>query len=87
MAMPLQDAPGGPDRRWELTQWGTLSGYGNGVYNTNLAGVGLRLTTAQSGKVLPYEASYPYKCRGSWASIPAMVSGELIKPEISPAVP
>lgn len=32
--------------RWELTQWGTLSGYGNGVYNTNLVGVGLRLTTA-----------------------------------------
>ncbi|WP_430690607.1 hypothetical protein [Klebsiella quasipneumoniae] len=24
--------------RWELTQWGTLSGYGNGVYNTNLPG-------------------------------------------------
>ncbi|MFK9857655.1 type 1 fimbrial protein, partial [Klebsiella pneumoniae] len=44
--------------RWELTQWGTLSGYGNGVYNTNLVGVGLRLSTAQSGKVLPYEASY-----------------------------
>jgi len=56
--------------RWELTQWGTLSGYGNGVYNTNLSGVGLRLSTAQSGKVLPYEASYPYNAGGSWASIP-----------------
>ncbi len=66
--------------RWELTQWGTLSGYGNGVYNTNLAGVGLRLTTAQSGKVLPYEASYPYDAGGSWASIPGDgIKGELIK--------
>ncbi|MBR7531992.1 fimbrial protein [Klebsiella michiganensis] len=66
--------------RWELTQWGTLSGYGDGVYNTNLVGVGLRLTTAQSGKVLPYEASYPYNAGGSWASISGDgIKGELIK--------
>ncbi|HHD7242103.1 TPA: hypothetical protein ACNOIA_004379 [Enterobacter cloacae] len=66
--------------RWELTQWGTLSGYGNGVYNTNLPGIGLRLSTAASGKVLPYESSYPYNAGGSWASIPGDgIKGELIK--------
>ncbi|TKU37308.1 type 1 fimbrial protein [Citrobacter sp. wls716] len=66
--------------RWELTQWGTLSGYGSGVYNTNLPGVGLRLSTASSGKVLPYESSYPYNAGGSWASIPGDgIKGELIK--------
>ncbi|MCG3487376.1 MULTISPECIES: hypothetical protein [Salmonella] len=71
--------------RWELTQWGTLSGYGNGVYNTNLVGVGLRLSAAQTGKVLPYEGSYPYNAGGSWASIPGDgIKGSLSKREISP---
>lgn len=66
--------------RWELTQWGTLSGYGSGVYNTNLPGVGLRLSSASSGKPLPYESSYPYNAGGSWASIPGDgIKGELIK--------
>ncbi|HCB1501503.1 TPA: fimbrial protein [Klebsiella michiganensis] len=66
--------------RWELTQWGTLSGYGNGVYNTNLPGVGLRLSSASSGKPLPFESSYPYNAGGSWASIPGDgIKGELIK--------
>lgn len=66
--------------RWELTQWATLSGYGNGVYNTNLPGVGLRLSGTSSGKPLPYESSYPYNARGSWASIPGDgIKGELIK--------
>ena len=66
--------------RWELTQWGTLSGYGSGVYNTNLPGVGLRLSSASSGKPLPFESSYPYNAGGSWASIPGDgIKGELIK--------
>ncbi|HBT3201965.1 TPA: fimbrial protein [Klebsiella aerogenes] len=66
--------------RWELTQWGTLSGYGDGVYNTNLPGVGLRLSSAVSGKTLPYEGSYPYNAGGSWASLPGDgIKGELIK--------
>lgn len=66
--------------RWELTQWGTLSGYGNGVYNTNLPGVGLRLSFASTGRVLPYEISYPYSAGGTWLSIPGDgIKGELIK--------
>lgn len=66
--------------RWELTQWGTLSGYGNNVYNTNLPGVGLRLSAAESGKALPYETSYPYNSGGTWVSIPGDgIKGELIK--------
>ncbi|HGY4911163.1 TPA: fimbrial protein [Citrobacter freundii] len=66
--------------RWELTQWTTLSGYGNGVYSTNLPGVGLRLSGSSSGKPLPYESTYPYNAGGSWASIPGDgIKGELIK--------
>ncbi|HEJ7642245.1 TPA: fimbrial protein [Klebsiella oxytoca] len=66
--------------RWELTQWGTLSGYGNGVYNTNLPGVGLRLSAASTGKTLPYETSYAYNAGGTWVSIPGDgIKGELIK--------
>ncbi|MEH5155244.1 fimbrial protein [Escherichia coli] len=66
--------------RWELTQWGTLSGYGNGVYNTNLPGVGLRLSFASTGRVLPYEISYPYSAGSTWLSIPGDgIKGELIK--------
>lgn len=66
--------------RWELTQWGTLSGYGNSVYNTNLPGIGLRLSAASTGKALPYETSYPYDAGGVWVSIPGDgIKGELIK--------
>ncbi|HCB1501502.1 TPA: type 1 fimbrial protein [Klebsiella michiganensis] len=41
--------------RQELTKWLTLSPQGNGVYNTNVPGVGIRMTSP-SGKVLPYDA-------------------------------
>ncbi|MDT0639853.1 fimbrial protein [Citrobacter werkmanii] len=40
--------------RQELTKWQTLSAQGNGVYNTNVPGVGIRMTSP-SGKVLPYD--------------------------------
>ncbi|HBR1081295.1 TPA: fimbrial protein [Klebsiella quasipneumoniae subsp. quasipneumoniae] len=40
--------------RQELTKWLTLSTQGNGVYNTNVPGVGIRMTSP-SGKVLPYD--------------------------------
>ncbi|ELW2865969.1 fimbrial protein [Salmonella enterica] len=43
--------------RWELSKWGTLSSLGNNIYNTNLPGVGIRLTNTSSGKVLPYDQS------------------------------
>ncbi|ELW2862239.1 fimbrial protein [Salmonella enterica] len=66
--------------RFELTQWRTLSGYGNGVYNTNLPGVGLRLTGSQTGKVLPFDTSYGYSPSWVWVSIPGEgIKGELIK--------
>ena len=66
--------------RWELTQWGTLSGYGNGVYNTNLPGVGLRLSAASTGTTLPYETSYAYNAGGTWVSSPGDgIKGDLIK--------
>lgn len=41
--------------RWELSKWNSLSSQGNKIYNTNLPGVGIRLTTAASGRVLPYD--------------------------------
>ena len=66
--------------RWELTQWGELSGYGQNVYNTNLPGVGLRLSTASSNKALPYDTSYPRYPGGTWVSIGGDgIKGELIK--------
>ncbi|EIO7469449.1 type 1 fimbrial protein [Salmonella enterica subsp. enterica] len=66
--------------RWELTQWGTLSSYGNHVYNTNLPGVGLRLTGSYTGQVLPYDTSYGYSPGYVWLSIPGDgIKGELIK--------
>lgn len=43
--------------RWEMTQWRTLSTQGNNIYNTNISGVGIRLTNTASGKVLPYDQS------------------------------
>lgn len=43
--------------RWELSKWGTLSSLGGKVYNTNVSGVGIRMTTVASGHVLPYDAS------------------------------
>lgn len=43
--------------RWELSKWSSLSSQGNKVYNTNIAGVGLRLTNTASGKLLPYDQS------------------------------
>ena len=43
--------------RWELSKWSSLSSRGNKVYNTNIAGVGLRLTNTASGKLLPYDQS------------------------------
>ncbi|MDH8549244.1 type 1 fimbrial protein, partial [Klebsiella pneumoniae] len=41
--------------RWELSKWGTLSSLGSNIYNTNVPGVGIRLTNTSSGKVLPYD--------------------------------
>lgn len=44
------------------------------------AGVGLRLSFASTGRVLPYEISYPYSAGGTWLSIPGDgIKGELIK--------
>ncbi|PLL33067.1 adhesin, partial [Klebsiella michiganensis] len=43
--------------RWELSKWGTLSTLGGNIYNTNVPGVGIRLTNSSSGKVLPYDQS------------------------------
>lgn len=40
--------------RQELTKWLTLSSQGNGVYNTNVSGVGIRMTSP-SGRVFPYD--------------------------------
>ena len=41
--------------RWESSMWPTLSSYGNGVYNTNIAGIGVRITNLTSNKVMPYD--------------------------------
>lgn len=66
--------------RWEMTKWGTLSGYGSNVYKTNLPGVGLRLSSTVSGRILPFEGRYPYNASGSWATLPGEgIKGELIK--------
>ncbi|ECG1332676.1 type 1 fimbrial protein [Salmonella enterica subsp. indica] len=43
--------------RWELSKWGTLSALGGNIYNTNVPGVGIRLTNTSSNKVLPYDQS------------------------------
>lgn len=40
--------------RQELTKWSTLSATGNGVYDTNVPGVGLRLTSP-GGRVFPFD--------------------------------
>ncbi|HDU4673932.1 fimbrial protein [Klebsiella aerogenes] len=43
--------------RWELSKWGTLSALGDNIYNTNIPGVGLKMTAVAAGKVIPYDAS------------------------------
>ncbi|KAA1144493.1 fimbrial protein [Citrobacter portucalensis] len=60
--------------RWEITQWGTLSALGNSIYNTNLPGVGIRLTNTGSGKVIPYDES-----RGV---VDVVITGDGIKAEL-----
>lgn len=43
----------------QLPLFPTLSSYGNNVYNTNIAGVGLKMSTYQSGEPLPLNKSIP----------------------------
>ncbi|MDO8235634.1 fimbrial protein [Citrobacter werkmanii] len=43
--------------RWELSKWGTLSSLGSNIYNTNISGVGIRLTNTTTNKVIPYDQS------------------------------
>ncbi|EAP0878303.1 fimbrial protein [Salmonella enterica subsp. enterica] len=43
--------------RWELSKWGTLSSLGDKIYNTNIPGVGLKMTAVVSGRVIPYDVS------------------------------
>lgn len=62
--------------RWELSKWTSLSSQGNKVYNTNIAGVGIRLTNTASGKVLPYDQSVG---TGSIAINGDGIKAELIK--------
>lgn len=60
--------------RWAVTQWGTLSTLGNSIYNTNLPGVGIKLTNTASGKVIPYNES-----RGV---VDVVITGDGIKAEL-----
>lgn len=63
--------------RWELSKWSTLSSQGNKVYNTNVSGVGLRMTAVVSGNVLPYDATLK---ANNYATIPGDgIKAELIK--------
>ena len=43
--------------RWELTKWTTLSVLPN-TYKTNVAGVGIRLSSTSSGRYFPFDANY-----------------------------
>ena len=62
--------------RWELSKWGTLSSLGSNIYNTNVPGVGIRLTNTSSGKVLPYDQSVG-------ANVYIYIGGDGIKAELS----
>lgn len=61
--------------RWELTKFTTVSSI-NGVYNTNIQGIGLRLSSGLSGKLLPYDSS---QGANSYAAIPNGIIAELVK--------
>ncbi|MBF1982040.1 fimbrial protein [Enterobacter hormaechei] len=61
--------------RWELSKWGTLSSLGSNIYNTNVPGVGIRLTNTSSGKVLPYDQSVG-------ANVYIYIGGDGIKAEL-----
>lgn len=61
--------------RWELSKWGTLSSLGSNIYNTNLSGVGIRLTNTASGKMLPYDQS-------TGANVYIFIGGNGIKAEL-----
>lgn len=60
--------------RWEMTQWSTLSALGNSIYDTNVPGVGIRLTNTASNKVIPYDES-----RGV---VDVVITGDGIKAEL-----
>jgi type 1 fimbria pilin len=61
--------------RWETSMWPTLSSYGNGVYNTNIDGIGVRISKSSNGKVMPYDAPI---AAGTYSLIED-VKAELIK--------
>ncbi|ODN20022.1 fimbrial protein [Klebsiella pneumoniae] len=61
--------------RWGLSKWGTLSSLGSNIYNTNVPGVGIRLTNTSSGKVLPYDQSVG-------ANVYIYIGGDGIKAEL-----
>lgn len=63
--------------RWELSKWRTLNALGGNIYNTNVPGVGIRLTNSSpgSGKVLPYDQSMG-------ANVYVFISGNGIKAEL-----
>ncbi|EAV6589563.1 fimbrial protein [Salmonella enterica] len=61
--------------RWELGKWGSLSTLGGNIYNTNLPGIGIRLSNVNTRKMLPYDQAV-----GGNAYI--VISGDGIKAEL-----
>lgn len=61
--------------RWELSRFTTLSSI-NGVYNTNIPGIGLRLSSSANGTVFPYDLAAGANI---YASISGGILAELVK--------
>lgn len=59
---------------WQVMPWKTISVLGNSIYDTNIPGVGMRLTNTASGKVIPYAED-----RGV---VDVVITGDGIKAEL-----
>ncbi|MCY7261893.1 fimbrial protein [Pseudomonas protegens] len=62
--------------RWEMTLFTALNPIGGKVYNTNIDGVGVRVTNEGSSQILNYDQAIP---AANWISIGIGMKVELIK--------
>lgn len=64
--------------RWTLAQFTTLSSV-SGTYNTNIPGVGIRISNSANGYIMPYDQAFPALI---YAAIIAGIKAELIKTSV-----
>lgn len=67
--------------RWEYTMFTTPNAIGSGVYETNIKGVGIKVTNTTSGSTIPYDLpkSPSSKVNYVYTSLPRNLTAQLVK--------